>query len=111
MKLPKYTSHKKHRSKQAQLDVLQRDGRCIWCGSTTALVGHHIASWGSSGNDNSENIVTLCGGCHRDVHQGYLDQRKYYYRDKATPLEEWHVWHADEVLKDLLDYPMFMVTV
>lgn len=67
---------KKKRSKQAQLDCIKRDGRCRWCGRIDdTLVGHHLDSWGSSGDDSPGNIITLCGRCHGDVGNGYLDRR------------------------------------
>lgn len=67
---------KKKRSRAVQEAVIQRDGRCMWCGRVdNTLVGHHVLSWGSSGIDEMENLITLCGKCHGDVGNGYLDAR------------------------------------
>lgn len=56
------------------MSVIKRDGRCMWCGRIDdTLVGHHLDSWGSSGNDDESNVITLCGRCHTQVGQGYLD--------------------------------------
>jgi len=60
-----------------QEDCIKRDGRCRWCGRIDeTLVGHHIVSYGSSGIDELDNMITLCGACHNEVGNGYLDARK-----------------------------------
>ena len=41
--------------------------KCIVCGSTTALQGHHVQSQVSGGLDTERNIVTLCTACHRVI--------------------------------------------
>ena len=49
--------------------VLERDGwRCQNCGSPNHLQVHHIRSRSLLGDDAAENLVTLCNGCHRQVH-------------------------------------------
>ena len=49
--------------------VLERDGwRCQNCGSPNDLQVHHICPRSSLGDDVAENLVTLCDGCHRQVH-------------------------------------------
>lgn len=48
----------------------------MWCGRIDdTLVGHHITSYGASGDDSLDNMITLCGRCHGDVGNGYLDIR------------------------------------
>jgi len=55
---------------------------CMWCGRIDdTLVGHHIDSWGASGNDDLSNVITLCGRCHGDIGQGYLDLSICNHRD------------------------------
>ena len=47
-------------------EVLERDNwRCIQCGVKTSEV-HHVISRGRKGADRVENMVTLCGRCHRE---------------------------------------------
>jgi len=66
---------KKKRSRDAQMACIDRDGMCMVCGQMRRelLVGHHIDSWGSSGNDSVENMITLCGRCHDNAGNGYID--------------------------------------
>lgn len=54
--------------------VLKRDGyRCCHCGSKTGrLEVHHIDSR-LNGNDNPENLITLCEDCHHKHHAGLID--------------------------------------
>ena len=56
--------------------VLKRDGwRCQQCGSMENLQVHHIRWRSQLGGDTEENLMTLCEGCHRQVHQGGLAQQ------------------------------------
>jgi len=49
--------------------VLRRDSwRCQACGSRTNLQVHHIQLRSQSGNDDEENLITLCSDCHAHVH-------------------------------------------
>jgi 5-methylcytosine-specific restriction endonuclease McrA len=49
--------------------VLTRDGwRCQVCGSYSNLQVHHIRRRSSLGNDEEENLITLCVSCHRVAH-------------------------------------------
>ncbi len=49
--------------------ILERDGwRCQICGSMMGLEVHHITPRGRMGDDTEENLITLCWGCHRNVH-------------------------------------------
>ncbi len=49
--------------------VLRRDGwRCQQCGSRTNLQVHHIRLRSRSGADTEENLITLCSGCHDEIH-------------------------------------------
>ena len=50
--------------------VLERDGwRCQHCGSPRDPQVHHIHRRGRLGDDEEENLITLCAICHRSVHQ------------------------------------------
>jgi 5-methylcytosine-specific restriction endonuclease McrA len=49
--------------------VLRRDGwRCQFCGSSTNLEVHHQRFRSRSGEDNEENLITLCTNCHSSIH-------------------------------------------
>ncbi len=51
--------------------VLRRDGwRCQSCGTMSNLEVHHQAFRSHVGDDSEENLITLCAGCHADIHQG-----------------------------------------
>jgi 5-methylcytosine-specific restriction protein A len=51
--------------------VLLRDGwRCQSCGKMTNLEVHHKESRSQSGDDSSQNLITLCTACHDTVHRG-----------------------------------------
>jgi len=53
-------------------EVLARDQhRCQapGCGRTRFLEIHHIKSRGNGGSNKEENLVTLCGSCHRLYHE------------------------------------------
>jgi len=49
--------------------TLQRDGwRCQYCGAMEHLHVHHKLYRSHSGDDSEENLITLCSGCHEQVH-------------------------------------------
>jgi 5-methylcytosine-specific restriction endonuclease McrA len=49
--------------------VLERDGwRCQVCGSSAKLQVHHLRRRSKLGGDESENLISLCSGCHRRQH-------------------------------------------
>jgi 5-methylcytosine-specific restriction endonuclease McrA len=50
--------------------ILERDGwRCQVCGSMQNLQVHHLKFRSRSGGDEEQNLITLCAGCHEQVHQ------------------------------------------
>ncbi len=52
-------------------DVLARDGyrcRSAGCGSARFLAVHHRVPREKGGSNRPENLVTLCGSCHRALH-------------------------------------------
>lgn len=61
----------------------QRKGRerdlftCQLCGSKTNAEGHHMIDYSFGGAADTDNIVTLCHDCHRDVHDGRIDLFKF----------------------------------
>ena len=53
-----------------RLEVLRRDHwRCQLCGAMTNLEIHHQQFRGHSGDDTQENLITLCAGCHKELHR------------------------------------------
>lgn len=56
--------------KRLHRQVLERDGwRCQRCGSLLNLVVHHIHFRSRLGDDSEENLMTLCLGCHQEIHR------------------------------------------
>jgi 5-methylcytosine-specific restriction endonuclease McrA len=55
--------------------ILDRDGwRCQQCGSQKNLQVHHIQFRSRLGNDQGDNLITLCAVCHKRLHSyGTLD--------------------------------------
>jgi 5-methylcytosine-specific restriction endonuclease McrA len=54
---------------QLKKEVLARDGwKCQCCGSLISLQVHHLVRRSQLGSDTLENLMTLCAGCHRRVH-------------------------------------------
>jgi len=61
-------------SENLRIATLMRDGyQCTQCEKKkTYLDAHHIIWKENGGKDTIENLITLCKGCHRKVHQGKL---------------------------------------
>ena len=50
--------------------VLERDGwRCQNCGRMQNLQVHHLEFRSQSGNDEEQNLITLCAECHARMHR------------------------------------------
>jgi 5-methylcytosine-specific restriction endonuclease McrA len=76
--------------RKARASVLQRDGGCIHCGSTTDLTAHHIA--GYEDPYNTDMIVTLCRRCHGSIHGGNNSRRNRVAgtpTDTTAPIDGW----------------------
>jgi 5-methylcytosine-specific restriction endonuclease McrA len=55
---------------QLRTRVLQRDGwKCQCCGISKDLHIHHLVHRSQLGSDESDNLITLCAGCHRRQHK------------------------------------------
>ncbi|MGH8900703.1 MAG: DUF222 domain-containing protein, partial [Egibacteraceae bacterium] len=47
-----------------------RDGGCVGCRAPTSWCeAHHVVHWIDHGPTDLDNLVLLCFGCHRDVHE------------------------------------------
>lgn len=54
-------------------EVYERDGwRCRSCNRRDGINAHHIKYRSQGGNDEIDNLVSLCVRCHRAVHDGNL---------------------------------------
>ena len=50
---------------------------CEYCGKKNCYTNkHHVKSKGSSGNDTEENLIELCGDCHRKAHDGIITKEE-----------------------------------
>ena len=53
--------------------VIERDGwRCQVCGRMQRLQVHHQQFRGHSGNDEDQNLITLCVECHARIHRNAI---------------------------------------
>jgi 5-methylcytosine-specific restriction endonuclease McrA len=56
-------------SRELRQHVLARDGwRCQACGAMRNLEVHHQQFRSQSGEDTKDNLITLCAGCHTQIH-------------------------------------------
>ena len=64
--------------RQLHRQVLQRDGwRCQVCGTMSNLEIHHKRFRSRAGADSEQNLITLCSGCHADIHRGSGSRMKH----------------------------------
>jgi hypothetical protein len=89
-----------HRAKLNR-EILERDGwQCTNpnCRSRRNLDVHHIQYRSRGGSDDPSNLTTLCSGCHRLVHDGFMgiegppDARAFLVMptgDGSPPRERW----------------------
>lgn len=50
---------------------------CQICGSKNHTEGHHLFDFSFGGAAHKDNIITLCNGCHKNVHKGIIDLFKF----------------------------------
>ena len=56
----------------------ERDGyTCQICGSHDHVEGHHMIDYQYGGAASTDNIITLCRDCHKEVHRGHIDLLKF----------------------------------
>lgn len=61
-------------TEKIKTNVRNRDkNKCVICGKTSNLHVHHIIPRVNSGTHTMDNLVTLCGGCHRSVESGDME--------------------------------------
>ena len=69
---PKRTRVKLDPEAYAQLcrQVLERDSwKCQNCGRASQLQVHHLRFRSALGDDDIENLITLCFFCHEEIHR------------------------------------------
>lgn len=50
---------------------------CEFCGKKNCYTNkHHIKTKGSGGDDTEDNLIELCGSCHRLVHDGIIKKEE-----------------------------------
>ena len=75
-------SRKRELSRKVRQRILDRDGwRCQQCGAAGRLEVHHIKRWIDGGEDNPDNLETLCRLCHIRIHQPPVDPKRQEWRD------------------------------
>jgi hypothetical protein len=72
--LPDSALQRRAPERKLRMEVLKRDGyRCVVCGRRAAdhidleLHVHHVIPWRMHGPTAEENLVTLCGACHKGL--------------------------------------------
>lgn len=67
---------KKERIKN-QKQINKKKHKCEYCGKKNCWTNqHHIKSKGAGGDDTEENLIELCGDCHRKVHDGIIKKEE-----------------------------------
>lgn len=60
-----------------QKAINDKKHNCEYCGKKNCWTNkHHIKSKGASGNDTEENLIELCGSCHRKAHDGIIKKQE-----------------------------------
>ena len=104
-------------TKPQRRDMLRRDSWCCrtpGCPNMIWIHFHHIIEFRKGGKTSPENLIGLCTGCHKNVHDGYLKievlpngevlflDSQGRRLDRAVNLEfagwldKWHGWRGGE---------------
>ncbi|MFE0748401.1 HNH endonuclease [Gordonia sp. NPDC058843] len=75
--------------------LLVRDRCCQMpgCGRTRHLHAHHVQFWSTGGRTDPDNLILLCGSCHRALHRGEFAitahglQRFTFHRPDGAEIE------------------------
>ncbi|WP_439030652.1 HNH endonuclease [Gordonia terrae] len=75
--------------------LLVRDRCCQvpGCGRTRHLHAHHVEFWSAGGRTDPDNLILLCGSCHRSLHRGEFSitahggQRFTFHRPDGAEIE------------------------
>ena len=68
----------------------ERDDRsCVLCGFDWYVQGHHIIPLDQGGPDTLENLITLCKGCHKSIHNSGWSVMKKAKRHGTLAIALW----------------------
>lgn len=71
-----YNPCPKQKRVKNQKEINKKKHNCEYCGKNNCWTNtHHIKSRGAGGDDTKENLIELCGDCHRKVHDGKIDKK------------------------------------
>ncbi len=87
----RFNSQARHATKAQRNELLRRDGWCCrtpGCPNRVWLHLHHLHEYAQGGATSPDNLLCLCSGCHRNLHQGALKisespDGKLLYTDSA----------------------------
>jgi 5-methylcytosine-specific restriction endonuclease McrA len=103
-------------TKAQRKEILRRDGWCCQtpgCPNKVWLHIHHLKGYAEGGQTVPENLISLCSGCHRNLHDGILritlaPNGELIFSDKngerldrradlelAGWLDRWHGWRGE----------------
>ena len=71
-----YPVPKNERIKDKKL-MDKKEHNCEYCHKKNCYTNtHHVKTKGSGGNDTEDNLIELCGDCHRKVHDGKISKEE-----------------------------------
>ena len=80
-KRTRFAPDSRHTTRAQKQEIFRRDGRVPAAGGCCATPGcccsvwievHHVKPYSEGGKTVRENLLGLCSGCHRNLHQGLL---------------------------------------
>jgi len=84
---------------------------CAECGAESGIEVHHID--GDRHNNDVDNLLPLCDGCHKQVHRGdhpvlservqSQEERGYIYYNFSVPDDGWAEWKDTVPRSERLD--------
>ena len=67
----------KNERKKDKKSINKKKHDCEFCGKQNCWTNtHHIKSKGAGGDDTEDNLIELCGVCHRKVHDGIISKQE-----------------------------------
>lgn len=64
-------------------------GSCALCGGTWRAAAHHVVPLDQGGADTLENLITLCKGCHKSIHNSGWSALKKAKRHGTLSIALW----------------------
>lgn len=82
--------------------AVDRDKRCLACGSNKDLSAHHICPRSLQGGDEMSNLITLCFDCHRIAEDGtYVDGIRVTAKEFVIDILEYYPEMFSEAIKEM----------